>query len=181
MTSARVLTADPPWSFSDRLPGKGRGAAKHYSTMSVEDICNLSLPRIADDAVLFLWRVSSQVEEAYRVVRAWGFKPKSEIVWVKTAKDGDPARLAFGMGRSVRAAHESCVIATRGKPVRKSAAVRSVFHAPRRTHSEKPGAFFGLVESLYDGPYVELFARREREGWLCMGGDLGRWLEVRAA
>jgi len=177
----RVVVADPPWSFSDKLPGKKRGAASHYSTMSLDDIRRLSLPPIAADAVLFLWRVSSQVEEAYSVVRAWGFKPKSEVVWVKTTKAGDANKPAFGMGRSVRASHESCVIATRGRPVRLSASVRSVFHAPRLTHSEKPAAFFDLVERLYAGPYLELFARRERPNWECVGGDLGKWLAVRAA
>jgi N6-adenosine-specific RNA methylase IME4 len=176
----RVVVGDPAWSFSDRLSGR-RGAESKYPVMSVDDICNIVLPPIAADAVLFLWRVSSQVEEAYRVVRAWGFVPKSEIVWVKTAKAGDPAHLAFGMGRSVRASHETCIIATRGRPVRLSASVRSVFHAPRLTHSEKPGCFHGIVESLYAGPYVELFARREREGWTTVGHDVGSTLEVRAA
>lgn len=99
------IVADPPWAFGDKLPGKTRGAVKNYTVMSVDGICALGRWRgseplddktppflamcgkrfaIADDCLLFLWRVSSQVEEAYSVCRAWGFVPKSEIVWLKT-------------------------------------------------------------------------------------------------
>src|ERR1019366_6985220 len=34
----RVLVADPPWGFSDSLPGKTRGAAKQYETLTVDEI-----------------------------------------------------------------------------------------------------------------------------------------------
>jgi N6-adenosine-specific RNA methylase IME4 len=107
-------------------------------------------------------------EEALRVVYSWGFTPKSEIVWIKFTPGG---KLHFGMGRTVRAAHETCMIATRGRPQRKSASVRSIFDAVVGKHSAKPEEFYDLVESLYDGPYAELFARRVRPGWSCFGND----------
>jgi len=165
---ARVLCADPPWSFGDKLPGKSRGAAKNYRVLSLADICAFPLPPLADDCYLFLWRVASQVEEAYRVVRAWGFVPKSEIVWEKLTAKGKPW---FGMGRTVRASHETAIIATRGKPKPLCHSVRSRFAAvaQKRKHSAKPEAFYDLVERLAAGPYVELFARRQRAGWTCLG------------
>jgi N6-adenosine-specific RNA methylase IME4 len=174
---ARVLLADPPWSFGDKLPGATRGAERNYGVLGVEDICRFPLPPLAGDALLFLWRVASQPEEAMRVVRAWGFVPKSEVVWVKTAASQDPGpgvRLAFGMGRYVRACHEVCVVAARGRAVRlvRDRAVRSVFFAPRGAHSEKPAEFYGLVERLSEGPYCELFARRPRAGWESYGDEL---------
>ena len=169
MRPFRTVVADPPWMFGDRLPGKSRGAAKNYGVMSVDDICALQLPPIADDAYLFLWRVSAMVEEAYRVVRAWGFIPKSEIVWEKLTKNG---KAWFGMGRHVRASHETAIVAVRGKPERKAANVRSRFAAVAGAHSEKPAAFYGLVESLARGPYLELFARRSRAGWTCVGDQM---------
>src|SRR5688500_14613398 len=110
--SFRVLVADPPWSFGDKLPGAGRGAEKHYDVLSVDDICAFAVPPTEPDALLFLWRVSSQQEEALRVVRAWGFKPHSEIVWDKLTVGGKPF---FGMGRIVRGSHETCIIATKGR------------------------------------------------------------------
>jgi N6-adenosine-specific RNA methylase IME4 len=174
----RVVTADPAWRFGDRLPGKKRGAGKNYMTMSVDEIKAMKLPPIADVAILFLWRVSAMVEEAYQVGRAWGFEPKSEIVWQKLSKTLKPW---IGMGRYVRAAHETCIIMTRGptKDVQKmirSRSIRSRFAAAvpvdargRYVHSGKPEEFYDLVEQLVHGPYVELFARRARPGWHCIG------------
>lgn len=168
---ARVVVADPPWSFGDKLPGKGRGAEKHYVVLDQAGIEAFPLPPIAADALLFLWRVASQPEEACRVVRAWGFTPKSEIVWLKKSSGGKPH---FGMGRYVRFAHEVCIIASRGRGLLqiRDHSVRSTFEAPTGRHSEKPEVFYDIVERLSAGPYVELFARRHRPGWQCFGNEL---------
>lgn len=174
MTRARVLVADPPWQFDDDLPGDLRGASSHYDTLDLAGIKAFPLPALEEDAILFLWRVASMPEEALAVCRAWGFTPKTEAVWVKTAapKPDQPIRLAFGMGRYTRAAHETCLIATRGRPKVRDRGVRSVFFAPRGAHSAKPDAFYALVERLADGPFAELFARRAREGWIQYGNEL---------
>jgi len=166
-----VLCADPPWMFGDKLPGPKRGAQKHYDVMSVEDICRFELPPLADDAYLFLWRVSAMVEEAYQVCRAWGFEPKSEIVWRKLSSTGKKEH--FGMGWHVRAAHETCILAVRGKPKPLVRNIRSTFEAAAsRQHSAKPEIFYtDIVEKLSDGPYVELFARGQRPGWTCLGKE----------
>lgn len=165
----RVVVADPPWKFGDALPGKSRGAARNYSVMTVAEVCDYALPRLAPDAVLFLWRVAAMQAEALQVVKAWGFELKTEMVWLKRTKNG---KRHFGMGRIVRAEHETCLVATRGKPKPKVRNVRSTFEAQVGRHSEKPDAFFDLVEALFDGPYLECFARRQRDGWRCTGDEL---------
>lgn len=183
---ANVLVADPPWSFGDSLPGKTRGAARQYACMSTADICALRLPPIASDALLFLWRVSSMPQDALDVARAWGFTPKTEIVWVKLSRCGgttstpDRVPLHFGMGHYVRGAHETCIVASRGrgKDLIRSRSVRSVFLAPVGEHSAKPDAFYELVEQLAPGPYTELFGRRQRPGWAVLGEELGTTIEV---
>lgn len=170
----RVIVADPPWSLGP-LPG-GRASADHYTVMPTADIYRLQLPPVQDHAVLFLWRLASMPQEALDVARAWGFEPKTEIVWIKQTPTG---KSHFGMGAYVRGAHETCLIAVRGKKMRpKNFSTRSVFAAPVMRHSEKPEEFYRIVESLYDGPYVELFARRPRPGWRTIGTDLGERLEV---
>jgi len=178
---ARVLIADPAWKFSDKLPGEGRGAQKHYECMSVSQIMRMPLPPLHDDCVLFLWRVSSMVEEAYQVVRAWDFTPKSELVWEKTTDESNE-RLSFGMGRILRGAHETCIVAARGDRIEcMSKSERTVFRAPRGEHSEKPEEFYRIVERLYPlelwpESHVELFARRRRKGWIQFGHGLpGTW------
>lgn len=82
----QTIVADPAWQPKDALPGPKRGASKHYKTMSTRDICALSyrFPSIADDALLFCWRLSSMPFDGLDVCRSWGFEPVSELVWVKT-------------------------------------------------------------------------------------------------
>ena len=176
MTKYKVLAVDCPWRFSDSLPGRTRGASKQYSCMSVQELCRFELPQMEDDALMFFWRVAAMQQEALTVVKAWGFTVKSEIVWRKLTKHG---KEHFGMGRYVRASHEVCLVCTRGRPKIKSRSERSVFSAPVGRHSEKPSAFFSLVERLSDGPYVEIFARRHRPGWTCLGDQVDT--EVQAA
>lgn len=171
-----VIVADPPWSFSDRLPGKGRGAAKHYPCMTVSEIQRFPLPALADDCVLFLWCVSAMPEEALSVVRAWGFKPgKGELIWLKSKA---PPKPQIGMGRILRSAHERCLIATRGRMPPAVRNVPSWFFAPRQEHSRKPDAFYSIVEALYPhgerGSHVELFARQRRPMWRQFGSAMER-------
>lgn len=165
----RVIVADVPWRFDDALPGLKRGAASHYATLSFEEALSFPIPEVNANSFLFFWRVSSMVEEAYAVVRAWGFEPVSEIVWRKISAGG---KRHFGMGRTVRMEHECCVVARRGRPVVRSHSVRSVFDAPVGVHSAKPDAFYSLVEELAYGPYHECFARRRRPGWTQEGLEL---------
>jgi len=162
-----VIVSDPPWKFADKIGA--RGAEANYPCMTQAELIACPRPRAAKDAVLFMWRVASMTEDAYALCRAWGFAPKSEIVWVKKTKHD---KVHFGMGRSVRMSHESCIIATRGRPMRLSGAVRSVFEAPIGRHSAKPDRFYQIVESLYGGPRAEMFARRPRDGWDCFGNEL---------
>lgn len=183
-TPFRVVVADPAWKFKDKLPGPKRGAVKHYKSVMTDGEVLAYLPglemnrevELAQDCVLFLWRVSAMGSLAYLVLKTWGFVEKSEAVWIKLTKHG---KRHFGMGRSVRMAHESALIGHRGHPKRLSASIRSVFEAKmpydeRGTiiHSAKPDEFYALVEKLYPGPYLELFARRCREGWTTMGNEL---------
>jgi N6-adenosine-specific RNA methylase IME4 len=165
----RVVVADPPWRFKDRLPGPGRGAVKHYRCLSVAELCAFPLPPLADDCTLFLWRVAAMPQEALDVMAAWGFQQKTEIVWVKTTRAGT---LHLGMGHTVRMTHESCLVGVRGHPVTVSRKVPSVFFARRRKHSAKPARFYDLVESLREGPFVELFARQRRAGWTSLGDQV---------
>ena len=188
-----VVVADPPWRYGDKLPGKTRGAERHYETMSITELCNtFKLPPIADDAVLFLWKVAA-IPEWYAVCLSWGFVPVAELVWGKIGVEhtrcevgkievgevcvGDMefCKLAFGMGRKVRNCHETCIIAQRGKPMQPAdKSIRSVFFAPVREHSRKPDEFYSIVERLYPtANRVELFSRQDRPGWTCTGNEKG--------
>lgn len=168
-----VIVADPPWGFRDKLPGTGRGAAKHYVPMKTDDIAALPVGDFAaPDCALFLWRVSSMVEDAYRVVRAWGFVPKTEFVWRKVTVNG---KVHAGMGRYSYNSHESVILAVRGKVIPPAKLrCKSVFDAGLAGHSVKPEVFYDIVERTYPtASKLEMFARRaERPGWDFWGDQI---------
>lgn len=123
-----VIECDCPWQPRDKLPGKRRGAAKNYPTMSTEALMRYQLPPIADDAIMFFWRLASMQQDALDVVKAWDFTVSSEVVWRKLTKNG---KEWFGMGRTVRGTHETALVCTRGKysTLIRKRNVRSLFSA----------------------------------------------------
>lgn len=188
MNAYRCIVADPPWSPRDKLPGKTRGAARQYPVMTTPEICAFLADNhiiVADDAILFLWRLASMQQDALDVAHAWGFRVLSEVVWQKLTKRGKPW---FGMGRTVRASHETALVCVRGRAskVIVNRGVRSTFTAPvpvgrdgKYIHSAKPDAFFEeIVEPLVDGPFLELFARKRRYGWTAIGNQLDAFQEA---
>lgn len=170
-----ILAADPAWQFDDKLPGKRRGAESHYKCLTIDDIKAFALPvqvTRAPDAVLFLWRVAAMQREALDVAEAWGFEPYGELVWQKLTKTG---LKHFGMGHILRQSHETCLVAVRGRVRPAVRNERSTFEARTGVHSEKPEAFYRLVERLYpDAHRYEIFARRPRTGWSQYGNELGK-------
>lgn len=172
----RTIVIDWPWKFSDALPGKTRGAAKNYNVMSHTQVnawratWNFTM---ANDVHLLFWKVAAMPQEALDIVRNLEFKIKTELVWRKLSKTGEKEH--FGMGRHVRAMHETCLIAVRGKPKVLQKSTRSVFDAPYTgVHSQKPDEFYSLVERTFPGPYVEFFSRKTRCGWRQYGNELGK-------
>lgn len=152
----RTIVADPPWRFSNAATKAD--ARKKYSTVAVEDLCALPVDSIADsNAHLWLWAVNGLMEEAYRVVRAWGFAPVTLVTWCK---------LGPGVGHYLRNNTEHIIFASRGTPMTPEAKpLGTWFVWPRGAHSVKPGGAGDLIEQVSPGPYVELFARQPRLGW----------------
>lgn len=170
----RVVAADPAWRFGDRLRMSKvrRGADAQYATMTVDEIAALPVPELVDDdAVLLLWRPSSFAAAGLRVLDAWGFRQVQEVVWYKVRPSGVPG---FGMGRLFRAAKEVAFVGARGSLYRhlQRRNVRDVFVAPPLPHSRKPECVQDALDTMFpEGARLELFARRDRPGWACVGNE----------
>lgn len=161
----RCIIADPAWSFSDK--NTLGAAARHYATMSSEEIAALPVASIvAPDAVLALWCPDTHLPLALSVAEAWGFAYRHLIVWGKISKAG---KIQIGLGHRFRKAHEVALLCTRGKPVVLSHSERSLILAPRGRHSAKPEALHASLERFCSGPRLELFARSARPGWTPWG------------
>jgi N6-adenosine-specific RNA methylase IME4 len=181
MSSFPCIAVDYPWKFNDQLPGASRGASKRYDTIAhAEREATLAeywaLVRAQRNACMFFWRVAAMQREAFDIIDSLGFEVKSELVWEKKTKTGKDH---FGMGWYARMAHETCLICTRGRVTVLNHSTRSRFSAPcpvdergRVIHSAKPDRFFEIVEQLVPGPRLELFARKQRPEWTCLGNEM---------
>ena len=164
----RVIYADPPWCY--RNSGFDQSADSHYPTLTLDQICDLEQEgrRVRDlatgDTVLFLWVTSPLAPAAFQVIEAWGATYKAMLVW---HKDRSP-----NIGWFVRTEHELLLIATYEANTHPKMQPQSAIHAPVGAHSAKPDIVYELIEEMYDGPYVELFARSERVGWHSWGNQL---------
>jgi N6-adenosine-specific RNA methylase IME4 len=165
-----LIYADPPWTFATySRKGKGRSAEAHYDCMTLDDVKAVPVSDwAAQDAILLMWATDPLLDKAMDVIRAWGFTYKTVgFYWVK--QNASSAGFFTGMGFWTRANPEPCLLATRGRPKRKSADVRKLVVAPRREHSRKPDEIYGHIERLAGGPYLEMFARSSRPNWDAWG------------
>jgi N6-adenosine-specific RNA methylase IME4 len=181
----RTIVADPPWHYDgfaqqgNDAPHKrdrDRGASPAaivvvplpYPSMTIADIRAIPIPTLADrDARLFLWTTNRYLPEAVALISAWGFVYRQLLVWDKTPNFNP-------IGGSVAPnAGEFLIVAVRGAPSRLGKWPTSIIRArkPRAVHSMKPEVFLDLVEQVSPGPYLELFARRNRFGWDTWGNE----------
>lgn len=179
-----VILADPPWLFKvwNDETGHSRSAEKHYHTMTIDDICALPVAELANEnCALFLWCVWPSIfEYPQKVIDAWGFRYATKaFTWVKSRKNN--VGFAMGMGYYTRANDEPCLLAIKGRMSVRDKGVLSIIHAPRRKHSQKPDAQYGKIERLYPNMrYLELFARKKREGWDSWGNEVENDIEILA-
>jgi N6-adenosine-specific RNA methylase IME4 len=170
-----TILADPPWRFTNRT---GKMAPEHrrlsrYGTMTLDEIAALPVAGIAADrAHLYLWVPNALLPEGLRVMEAWGFRYKSNIVWHKIRKDGGSDRR--GVGFYFRNVTELILFGIRGKDARTLAPGRrqeNFLATRKREHSRKPDELYPIIEACSPGPYLELFARGKRPapGWTSWG------------
>lgn len=169
------MLADPPWQFINRT---GKIAPEHrrlsrYGTMSVEQICALPVSDYLQlTAHLYLWVPNALLPEGLQVMKAWGFQYKSNVIWHKLRKDGGSD--GRGVGFYFRNVTEILLFGTRGKNARTLQPGRTQVNyigARKREHSRKPDEQYTLIEGCSPGPYLEMFARGARPGWVSWGNQ----------
>ena len=184
----RTIVADPPW---DVKAGPASGAYKVvdgeqvwnlatnrsrdlvYPTLTVDEIAALPVPDLAEnDAHLYLWTTNGHLPHAFDVLRAWGFNYSTTLVWAKTPFGGG------GLGGAWRITTEYLLFARRGSLAAHGHHIGTWFHVKREydergkpQHSRKPASFLDQIEQVSPGPYLEMFARRNRLGWDTWGNE----------
>ncbi|CAN5704346.1 hypothetical protein BH24CHL5_BH24CHL5_05340 [soil metagenome] len=169
-----TILADPPWRFVNRT---GKVAPEHrrlarYETMTFREIAALPVREIAADrSHCYLWTPNALLPDAVKVLQAWGFTYKTVLVWHKVRKDGGSD--GRGVGFYFRNVTETVVFGVRGslrtfQPGRRQV---NLLATRKREHSRKPDELYGIIEACSPGPFVELFARYPRPGWMAWGDE----------
>jgi N6-adenosine-specific RNA methylase IME4 len=162
----RTIYADPPWPYTNT---RSRGAAaRHYPSMSLEEIAALPVRNLAEDSAhLHLWVTNAFLLDAKGVIESWGFRYRSMLVWCKPN---------LGCGNYWRVSHELLLFGVRDRLPFRDHAQRSWLCLPRGAHSSKPDQIRLLIEKCSPPPYLELFARRLSPGWTVWGNAIERTL-----
>lgn len=189
----RTIVADPPWDHSDGTGfsfgaastqrsrnGEPRSTRPPYAHMTLDEILGLPVSALAEqDAHLYLWTTQRYLHESFHIAERWGFSVRATLVWCKAPQ-------GF-MGGAFRSSTEFCHFARRGKLAHKVQHPTQWFTWPRvgwtqtnaaAKHSRKPDAFLDVVESVSPGPYLEMFARRQRLGWDTWGDEALQHVEL---
>jgi N6-adenosine-specific RNA methylase IME4 len=169
---AGVIAVDPPWPFEGWSERANRRVTDHYETMTLDEIKALPIKALAaEDCAIFCWVIWPFMPIWQEVLQAWGVTYSGlGFDWVKLNLNGDG--LHWGGGYNTRQNPEPCMLAKLGSPLRLDEGVHSVIQAPVGEHSAKPDEVYRRIERLYPGPYLELFARRPRSGWMTWGNEL---------
>jgi len=170
-----TILADPPWQFQNRT---GKVAPEHrrlsrYGTMALDEICALPIADIAaEPSHLYLWVPNALLPDGLKVMEAWGFQYKSNLVWRKIRKDGGSD--GRGVGFYFRNVTEILLFGVRGKNARTLAPGRrqvNYLESRKREHSRKPDEQYEIIEACSPGPRLELFSRGTRKGWKVWGNQ----------
>lgn len=170
----KTIYADPPWNESGGGKIK-RGADRHYPLMTTKEIYELPVQKIADDNChLYLWTTNNFLQDAFKVIEAWGFKYITCITWMKDKQ---------GLGQYYRGLTEHCLFARKGiLPYKiidgKRQQGLTGFYAPKKEHSKKPDIMRQMIERVSYSPRIELFARQKFPGWDCWGNEVSDDIEI---
>lgn len=157
-----VLVIDPPWQYEKRAEDATHRGRCPYPTMPTDEIAAMEIPA-EEDAIVWLWTTNAFMHDAYHILDAWGFTPKTILTWVKDR---------MGTGDWLRGRTEHCILAIRGKPIVDLTNQTTALNAPLREHSRKPDEFYALVDALCPGKKIDIFSREARDGWDQWGGEV---------
>jgi N6-adenosine-specific RNA methylase IME4 len=147
-----------------------RNQYRRKHPLSIDELKQLPI----GDAVagyIMLWTVGPFLINgaACEILKAWGFEPASIVTWAKY--DLRHGHGYGGVGYWFLGNAEFCIVAKRpGFPSIRTG-LSSLIVEPKGHHSAKPNSIHSICERRFPGPYLEIFGRRRRPGWLVVGDE----------
>ena len=162
-----TILIDPPWDWGDEKDIDQLGRARtDYATMPFEEIKKLPVQDLVDiDCHLYLWITNRSLPKGFILFETWGFRYITALTWPKPS---------FGMGNYFRGQTEHILFGIRGSQGLKRKDASTLLPPWKRGpkgHSSKPDEIHGFIESCSPGPFLEMFSRSERTGWIHWGAE----------
>ena len=163
----QVIVIDPPWPYGGSYDPDTHRVASPYPEMSLEELAALDIPS-ANDCILWLWVTNGFMHEAYHILEAWTFEPKTILTWFKERT---------GVGYWLRGETEHCLLAIKGHPpISHEVAITTHLKVKSVSHSSKPDEFYEIVGKLCgqatELTHLEMFARKRRKEWSTWGNQI---------
>lgn len=162
-----VVVIDPPWPMEkierDERPNQ---VAFDYPTMGEDGIAEYVEQRqpFADDCHVWLWTTHRFMPMAFRILDRWGLKYVCTFVW---RKPGGFQPVGLPQYNAEFALYARC-----GAPLfTETTDLPVCFEGPRTRHSEKPDRFYEIVRRVTGGRRLDMFNRREIEGFEREGNE----------
>lgn len=159
----KTVVIDPPWDWGDEgdVDQFGRGRPT-YDTMSIDQLAEMPIGDIAEDnAHLYLWITNRSLPKGFQLMERWGFRYVTMLTWCKPS---------IGMGNYFRGSTEHMLFGVRGSLPLIERNIGTWFEAKRGgQHSSKPDEAYELIERASPGPWIDVFSRRDRKGWVTWG------------
>lgn len=179
MKKYSTIVIDPPWMY-----GKwGKSKPTHrpndynrpmpYNGMSIDQIKLLPIKNISDvNCELYLWVTQKYLPVAFELIKHWDFKYCQTLTWCK-------APMGTGQGGVYCPTTEFLILSRRGK-MPKCKRIDSTWWQIKREakHSKKPDFFQDMIEKVTQGPRLEMFARRQRDGWDVFGNEVENSIDI---
>jgi len=164
----RTVVLDPPWDMDkiERTERPQQGTYLDYPTMDIDEIQDLPVDDLAADsgAHVYLWTTQKHLPTALECLESWGARYECTLTWVK------PTGVApFSWQYNT----EHVLFARFGDGLQlDQQGLQLSFEAPVTEHSEKPDVFYERARQASPGPRLNMFARRQRDGFDVWGDEV---------
>ena len=164
----RTIIIDPPWEVQmierDDRPNQTKF---DYPTMLTEQIIELPIKDLCNESGshIYLWTTQKYLPIAFEILDHWNIKYICTMVWHKSG-GFQPFNLPqyncefvlFGRTGNLD------FLTTKDFPC--------CFNGERQGHSIKPDRFYEIVQRVSPGPRLDMFARKQRDGFTVWGNEV---------
>ena len=188
----KTILIDPPWKLCSG-GSKSLSVHSHYPVQTKQEIIETILDwieeyPIAKEAHLYLWTINSYsagysngILDAVEVCKAIGFRPVTNIMWIKNNQSNPTP---YGQRGT-----EICLFGAKWRKGKRKEVMYSGtnnrecvvnhglsssidwFKGDRRDHSRKPDSFYDYIMNRSKGPYLEFYSRTNHPEWTAVGNQ----------